>query len=262
MFCVIQKIKRKQQDRYGAHKRIELVENEELQRYSYCYSSERFGRPILDAYKISMHHSYREAGKVKKQQWSVTTMGYYDVVEYDVSDCVRDIKIKEVAEASGVAIEEIWQLIYLKFEPLQDKLRNEFEQSEEYLTNKRNKYLEKDYHNRKKIFEDLYGFDTYSRCYDFYGNLRNAEYLHHLKIKREQEAAYQRESERVHREYQEQGSYSSSYYASSSSNYEENERIWLKEIYRMASKKFHPDAAGGSDEKMKFLTKLKEQWGL
>lgn len=36
----------------------------------------------------------------------------------------------------------------------------------------------------------------------------------------------------------------------------------LKEIYRMAFKKFHPDACGDDGSKMKFLTKLKDKWGL
>lgn len=261
MFCVIQKIQRKQPNKYGAAKRIELVENEELQRYSYHYSSERFERPVLDAYKISLHHSFRENGKVKKQQWSVTTMGYYDVVEFGVSDCVRDAKIKEIAESSGVTVERIWELIHSKFDSLQDKIRKEFQCSEEYITNKRNKELETEYRNKQKAFESQYGFDTYNRCYDFNGNLRNADYLEQLKKKKAQSDEYTKRSEQAQREYQEQNHQYSSYRASLPSNYEENERAWLKEIYRLASKKFHPDT-GGSEEKMKFLTKLKEQWGV
>ncbi len=53
-----------------------------------------------------------------------------------------------------------------------------------------------------------------------------------------------------------------SYYTASQSNYNDDEKKMLHEIYRVASKKFHPDACGDDGSKMKFLTKLKEQWEL
>lgn len=55
---------------------------------------------------------------------------------------------------------------------------------------------------------------------------------------------------------------SSSYYTNSQSNYTEDEKKVLHEIYRMASKKFHPDVSGDDESKMKFLTKLKDHWGI
>lgn len=263
MFCVIQKIQRKQADKYGAAKRIELVEKEEMNYYGYRYSTERFERPILDAYKISLHHSYREAGKVKKKQWSVTTMGYYDIAIYGVSDCVTSSKIDDIAAASNVPTETIWEMIHSKIEPLQNEIIEEFRRSEEYLIDKQNRELEAAYLKRRDTFDSVYGYGEYSRCYDFYGTLRNTEYLEQLKSKKAQADDYQKRSEQAQREYQEHGHYQqSSYHTLSPSNYEENERAWLKEIYRMASKKFHPDAPGGSEEKMKFLTKLKERWGV
>ena len=73
MFCVIQKIQKKKPDPYGTHKEIVVTETtfgfvgeEPKTSYGYTYSDERFERPILDAYKISIHHSYRENSKVKR----------------------------------------------------------------------------------------------------------------------------------------------------------------------------------------------------
>ena len=73
MFCVIQKIQKKKSDPYGTRKEIIVTETkfgfageEPKTSYGYSYSNERFERPVLDAYKISIHHSYRENGKVKR----------------------------------------------------------------------------------------------------------------------------------------------------------------------------------------------------
>ncbi|MED3799130.1 hypothetical protein P4604_17280 [Lysinibacillus capsici] len=75
MFCVIQKIQKKKPDPYGTHKELQVTinkwsigNNKPAEHYGYMYSEERFERPILDAFKISIHHSYREQGKVKKKQ--------------------------------------------------------------------------------------------------------------------------------------------------------------------------------------------------
>lgn len=71
MFCVIQKVKYKKKNPYGAHKRIEVTINNcsignEKPAQHYSYSDERLDRSILDAYKISLHQSYCENGKVKR----------------------------------------------------------------------------------------------------------------------------------------------------------------------------------------------------
>lgn len=51
-------------------------------KYSYHYASERFERPIRKSYRISVHESYRENGKVKKKQTVICTVGYYDIVDW------------------------------------------------------------------------------------------------------------------------------------------------------------------------------------
>ena len=119
MYCVIQEIERKTEVS-GEPKELEVYTwgyGEETV-YAYRYSSERFQRPIKKAYKISIHKSYRENGKVKKKQYSITTMGYYDIYEYSLEDCVYSGKIKDLAAELGVTEEYIYNLIYKKLDSL------------------------------------------------------------------------------------------------------------------------------------------------
>ncbi|QAA22416.1 hypothetical protein [Sporolactobacillus terrae] len=47
------------------------------------------------------------------------------------------------------------------------------------------------------------------------------------------------------------------------SNYSDSEKKMLKKIYRVAAAKFHPDVTSNHDDTMmKFLGKLKKQWGI
>lgn len=293
MYCVIQKIQRKTADQNAHFKELLVdtdtdtdtftLDGEEITEYTYQYSDERFDR-ILDAYKISIHHSYRENGQVKKKQWSICTMSYYDIAEgKPFYDFIVHSKLEAKAVEMGVNMDKLHRMIYEKLDPLENEIRAEYEQSEEYKTQQRHKEILKVYRTAKKEFEQLYGKDTYNLIYDVYGTLRNAEYLNKLiaekgtadEIRAAQEKARQENEEYIKRSKEEErkrfedefrnsrsGGYSGSYSTTTHSNYDEKERDMLKEIYRMASKKFHPDTPTGSEEKMKFLTKLKNQWGL
>ncbi|WP_066714958.1 hypothetical protein [Clostridium sp. Marseille-P299] len=106
MYCVIQTIERKKPPGKGYSKELiakyyEMSLNgQDMSHWSYHYSyNNYFERNIKTAYKISIHHSYRENGKVKKKQFILITVGYYDIADryfclYE--DCDR--KIKAVAE--------------------------------------------------------------------------------------------------------------------------------------------------------------------
>lgn len=73
MYCVIQKVQRKNLNTEGHAKELLVevdtftIDDEELTEYNYQFSEEQFERPVLDAYKNSIHHSYRENGKIKKK---------------------------------------------------------------------------------------------------------------------------------------------------------------------------------------------------
>lgn len=279
MFCVIQKIQKKKSNEYGAAKElltntdILTIDGEEVKLYGYNYSKERFERPILDAYKISIHHSYRENGKVKKKQWSICTMSYYDIIYH----CFDDAVVKSVLDAKinemGVKRSKFYRMVYDKLNPLEEAIRAEYEQTDEYKTHQLHIEVLEAYRIAKAEFEQLYGKDTYNRIYDVFGNVRNKEYLEQLiavngnpdEARKAQEEYQRRSQEESQKRFEEQfksGWSGSSYSSASHSNYNENEKTMLKEIYRMASKKFHPDACGDDGSKMKFLTKLKEQWEL
>lgn len=76
MYCVIQEIKLKKENTYGEYKELEAYYTSvkygvNCGYYGYEYTGGRFKRSIKKAYKISIHKSYRENGKVKKKQWSI-----------------------------------------------------------------------------------------------------------------------------------------------------------------------------------------------
>ncbi|KOP72410.1 hypothetical protein AMS59_15885 [Lysinibacillus sp. FJAT-14745] len=270
MFCVIQKIQKKKPDPYGTRKEIIVSETtfgfageEPKTSYGYTYSDERFERPVLDAYKISIHHSYRENGKVKKKQWAICTMSYYDLLEYSLYDCA-DSKIKNLSSEVDMSEEVIYQIINEKLDLLIAKIEEEFQQTEEYKVKKEQKAILDAHRATEVVFEKEYGSDEYRYCYDVFGTLRNPAYLEELKVRKKAQEEYARRSyeESFKRNYSNYSGNSSSYYTTSQSNYNEDEKKMLHEIYRMASKKFHPDACGDDGSKMKLLTNLKDQWGL
>lgn len=156
------------------------INGEEITEYTYYYSEERFERPILDAYKISIHHSYRENGKVKKKQWAICTMGYYDIVEY----CFDDKVVKSVLDAKiaemGIKRSRFYRMIYDKLNPIEEAIRVEYEQTDEYKTHEEHQAILTTHRNTRREFEKLYGKDTYNRIYDVYGVVRNKEYLEQL----------------------------------------------------------------------------------
>lgn len=271
MFCVIQKIQKKKPDPYGTRKEIIVTEtkfsfvDEELKTsYGYTYSNERFERPVLDAYKISIHHSYRENGKVKKKQWVIRTLSYYDLIEYSLYDCA-DSSIRKVAKEMDKEEDFIYDLIYEKLNPIIEKIEAEFQQTEEYKVKKEQEAILATHRTAEVAFEKEYGQGEYKYCYDVFGTLRNPVYLEELKVKKKVQEEYTRRSyeESFKRNYSNYSSNDSgSYLTTSQNNYTDDEKKMLHEIYRMASKKFHPDSCGDDGSKMKFLTKLKEQWGL
>ena len=83
MYCVIQEIERKTVST-GEPKELEVYtwtcNGETI--YSYRSSEERFERTIKKAYKISLHQSYRENGKVKKKQYNIFKTAHTYLNEY------------------------------------------------------------------------------------------------------------------------------------------------------------------------------------
>lgn len=83
MYCVIQQTMKTKPNPYGEYREIEVyqwsIEGDSRPGiWAYRLSDKRFERPRLEAYKITIHQSYREGGAVKKRQYSICTMSYYD----------------------------------------------------------------------------------------------------------------------------------------------------------------------------------------
>ena len=122
MYCVIQEVRRKKPDPYGEQLEIRAYQNQwrldenKPYTWAYEYSEERFERPHLEAYKITLHQSYREGGAVRKRQYAVCTMSYYDICESWWGDCIVGGE-KALAEKVGMDAAELYEIIEAKLGP-------------------------------------------------------------------------------------------------------------------------------------------------
>lgn len=271
MYCVIQQVMRKKPDPYGEYREIEAYQNEwriagdeRPCTWAWRYTGGRYERPHLEAYKISIHHSFREGGAVRKHQYSIRTMSYYDIVEYSLYDCANG-SIHAVAGQLGMDPAELYKIIETKLEPLRERLETDFQQSAEYQAKQEHRRV-LDIHNKARTaFSKRYDVDRdeYDRCYDVFGQLRNPEYLKQIKAehkaRKQSERSYRQSQRSSYREYR-----YSSYSVPSSSTYSDDDRAVLKKFYRELSKIYHPDLNPGVDTtaQMQVLNRLKEQWGV
>ena len=199
---------------------------------------------------------------VRKCQYPIRTMGYYDIVEYSLYDCA-DSSIQATAEKLGLDPAEVYELIESKLEPLRERLEAEFHQSPEYIAKQEHDRIIADHMTAQSKFCRKYDVDKsdYDRCYDVFGVLRNKEYLEQIKAahKKQTYSSYQKTWRSTYERYT-----SGSYSISSTSTYADSERAMLKEFYRALSKKYHPDLNPDKDTTaaMQLLNKLKDQWGI
>jgi len=262
MFCVIQEIPLKKKNDQGSKKRLETYTYKANGRTinSYRHShDDKFDRPIQKAYKISVHQSSRVNGKVVKQQNVIGTWEHYHLCEYglNLDEYPYCDKILNMAHKLGIDDEKLCNMIYKKVNPLIDRIRAEFQETEEYETSKKHSKILDEYRRKRNAFKKEY-FCTdheYDSCYDLYGNLTDKKYRDELKARAE---AYNQEQEK-------QDEYYKQFHESiktGKTNFTEYETEMLKGFYRTLSKVYHPDLKGGSEEAMQFLNKLKESWNI
>jgi hypothetical protein len=271
MYCVIQKVATKKANPYGCYKEL-LADKTTMTigsvtriKYGYKYSRERFERPIKDAYRISIHQSYREGGKIKKKQWVICTMSYYTLLDSWPGDCIRKSVLETKLLEMGITEKELWELVYEKLDPIIAQVKAEFEKTEEYQAKMLQKKQMKAWLFRKTLFEKSHGVDAYEFCYDFFNNLMDFDYERELELAFEEKKRKEREqNEQKYSNYGGNHDHSQyrSYFAPSHSNYTDKEKIMLKKIYRQLSKAFHPDITQDDGEIMKLINKLKEGWGI
>lgn len=275
MFCVIQEVNVRKASR-GNSRSLEVYEScfsingVKHHYYRFQKSEECFERPIKKAYRISIHKSYRESGKVRKKQTVICTMNYYDIADgYWFGECVRG-GLKAKADALVLTEEELCDVVETKLRPLIDRIKAEYEQTKEYKVTKEHDCIIREWAEKREAFSEEYGVDQdeYDRCYDVFGTLRNAEHLKQIKADHEFRKEYERRSRESRRSYRE--SYSSNhggesgYYGNSINTYTEDNKAVLKKFYRVLAKAFHPDSNPDADtsEEMKVLNQLKNNWGV
>ena len=273
MYCVIQEVRRKKPDVLGEHKEIlpyplEMSINgvAQVPIWRWNWSKERYERPHREAYKISLHQSFREGGAVRKRQHSVCTMSYYDIC--DGCGWWGDFIIggdSALAEKLNMDPTELCDIIESKLGPLRERLEAEFHRSAEYIAHQEHRRVLDAHNKARSAFSERYDVDgdEYDRCYDVFGALRNKEYL--AKIKADHKARKQSES-RYHesrRSTYEQYS-SGGYSIPAVCTYSEDETAILKQFYRALAKQFHPDVNHDRDttRELQLLNRLKEQWGV
>lgn len=274
MYCVIQEIKIRRMQKNGYPKRIEsyFTRSDILHdHYGYCYSTERFERPTKKAYRISVHESYREDGVVKKKQFVICTINYYDLADdiftlYDWGDS----KINFVADSFECSSEFLYGLIEKKLEPLRERIQSEFAQTEEFKTHEEHKRITTLYAARKAKFNTRYeivGSNEYDQCYDVFGTLQNPQRLKEIEAEYIARKKYEEQTRQKSRGYYEDfySNYGGNYKKNcSASGHHEEDKAMLKQFYRTLSKTYHPDSNPGKDtsEEMKLLNQIKAEWGL
>lgn len=279
MFCVIQEISTRKPST-GNPKRIEVYKSEwsvngvKHYRYGWCYSGERFERPLKLSYRISIHQSYRENGKVKKKQFVICTAQYYDIAEnyFDIYDEWYTGKIMTIAREMSVETDEIYSLLDAKISPLEKKIQEEYRATEEYKAYIKNRKILDEYENRKTEFAKEYEVDRdeYDRCYDVFGELMEKEYLDKIKREYKWRKKYEEKSRGYQKDFYDNyfkgafGGSGGSYHTFLCGNYTDSDKEVLKRFYRVLSKMFHPDANPGTDtsKEMQLLNQLKTEWGL
>lgn len=276
MYCVIQEIETRRLQKNGYPKQIKTYFTESNvipSYYGYCYSTERFERPIKKAYRISIHESYREAGKIRKKQFAICTVNYYSMAEdsfslYDWGDS----RINIAAESLCCSSESLYDLIEKKLNPLKERIQAEFAQTEEFKTHEEHERVTTLYAARKAEFNERFGIvgsNEYDQCYDVYGALQNPQRFKEIEAEYIDRKYYEQKSQERSRRYYENsynnytGSNSKSF-GSANVQHNEGNKAMLKQFYRTLSKTYHPDSNPGKDtsEEMKLLNQLKTDWGL
>lgn len=275
MYCVIQEIKTRRMLKNGYPKRIEshcTKSNFMPDFYGFHYSTERFVRPNKKAYRISIHKSYRQDGMVKKNQYGICTVNYYDLADdtftlYDWGDS----KINIAADSLGCSPEFLYNLIQKKLAPLQERIQDEFAQTDEFKVHQEHERITTLYAIRKTEFNKRYGtlgINAYDQCYDVFGALQSPQRLKEIEEEYIAQKEREKQAKQTYRRYYEDffSNYGSNQEESCpiSGHHGEGDKVILKQFYRTLSKAYHPDSNPGKDtsKEMKLLNQIKAEWGL
>ena len=273
MFCVIQEISNRKYSKRGFPKELKVpymamtIDGIDESHYCYTYSDEVFERPIRKSYKISIHHSYRENGKVKKKQYVICTVNYYDFAEgfFTLYDYCSG-KIEMVAKELNCSEDQLYDLISAKTDLLEAQILEEFQQTEEYHTHQEHKRIIAQYEENKKEFNQRYNLsgDEYDKIYDVFGTLRNPGKLKEIQDNYKARQQYEERSSYYKNFYSNYNDFFNNSFNHSTSNVDPAKKEEYRMIYKAAAKALHPDANPNRDTSaaMQVLNDLKNQWGI
>lgn len=273
MFCVIQEIKNKKPKRNGYYKELKaeyfsiIIGGKDCGHYTYEFCGDRFERPVRKSYKISIHHSYRENGKVKKKQYVICTVNYYDFAEkfFTLYDYCSS-KIEMVAKKLNCSEEQLYDLISSKTDLLEAQILEEFQQTEEYHTHQEHKRIIAQYEENKKEFNQRYNLsgDEYDKIYDVFGTLRSPGKLKEIQDNYKARQQYEERSSYYKNFYSNYNDFFNNSFNHSTSNVDPAKKEEYRMIYKAAAKALHPDANPNRDTSaaMQVLNDLKNQWGI
>lgn len=279
MFCVIQEIILKKPNPYGAYKRYEVsyasitTDGKTQTHYGYYPDSKagRFERPHREAFKISVHESYRENGKVCKRQCVIGTIDYYEFADGGFIWDVMDEGAGKAARLFQWDYNAVIDCIDAKITPLMERIQAEFEASEEGQAEAERRRILERHRDAKDTFVRQYGCVgangyTYECIYDALGELRDPAYLQEIKDTYETFCSYARQSQRTYSRQSRKKSSQDwrSYLAGGSGTYTDDEKGMLKKFYKALSMKYHPDKNPEQDttKEMQLLNRLKGDWGV
>ncbi len=220
-------------------------------------TGEEFEREPKEKYRITLNQSYRQDGKVLKNQWHVSTVSYWDIVDNHITSIEFEwlkpsweFLTEHTAErlnrispkATRAQIEWAYNMILTKMQPIQKAVIEDYQQSEEY------KWL----HVNVRIRIDQRARQEAKRQREWEQREREAR-------ERAEEA---RRTEERYRKYSgsrnnNAGCGPSDPLSGLSPEERELAKQIIKEGFRKTATKCHPDV-GGDTDKMQSLNKVNE----
>ena len=268
MDCLLEKFEKDSVNSIGSPKEIIVdsyqwsANGETGMTYTYHMSSQRFERANKTSYRIYMEDT--QGGLDRR--YLITTLSYYDFVDFEIQDCIGERKIEELALQIGMAKDELWEKVICKAKKLQEEIREEFSQTEEYKVSMKNREIIEQYKKDKLKFCREYGLDgtKYDRCYNVFGQLMNSDYLNKLKEMIHEREKFSEHSRKKHKQAWRNFSGQSDFFRGSTTSYKEEDKEMLAKFYKVLAKKYHPDSNPGIDttKEMLFLNQLKKDWGI
>lgn len=263
MECKIEEYQKSKVESVGAPKSIEVSsfdwsnDGEQGKSYTYQMSQERFQRECTKAYHIQFI--------CDGDEYLVTNMTYYDFVDYDISNFISERILEELAGTAKMTVDQLRPIIMEPVLALQTRIRQEFSQTEEAITNQKNQEIIKEHEEKRKKFIMEMGLDgaKYDRCYNVFGELMDGAYLAKLKDMIADREKFSEQSRKKHKQAWRNFA-GNNEFLKAKGIFKAEDKATLSKFYKVLAKKYHPDANPGIDtsKEMQLLNEIKKDWGV